>query len=433
MGYAFISYSTQNQTYADAMRELFHRHNIDTWMAPYDIPGGSKYAAVITKAIRNCSCFVLLLSNDSQASEAVDSEVELAALTFKKTIITVELEKVVLNDAFTFYIHNKQIIALHKIGENSPEAKQILTAVKAYTGESEIHRKPEASDAENVSQKAWIETYSGRMILDNRYELRSIIGEGGFGVTYKAIDLKEQRTVAVKVGSFAKARESVNLHRFLIGKTNENLCSVYDATVTANEEVYIAMEWFKDARSLDRAKDHYDFYHDLDDNHFVDSHVRVLCDVLHGLKCLHSCGIIHNDINPSNIMSNGFVTKVIDYSSSYFLHKPETAPEHEHTYIIGKYGCPECKKDYRSDIYSVGMVAYKWLTGSEPQINSNGTLSFDSVRIDREAMLILQKATANNPDDRYQTCDAFIDDLEHYRRLLWNPTFALESYVLGKR
>lgn len=137
MGYAFISYSTKNQASADAMRELFNKHNIDTWMAPYDIPAGSKYAAVITKAIRDCSCFVLLLSNDSQASEAVDSEVELAALTFKKSIITVELEKVILNDAFTFYIHNKQIIAAHKIDKDSREIKQILEAVRAYTNETE--------------------------------------------------------------------------------------------------------------------------------------------------------------------------------------------------------------------------------------------------------------------------------------------------------
>jgi len=149
VGYAFISYSTKNQASADAMRDLFNKHNIDTWMAPYDIPAGSKYAAVITKAIRDCSCFVLLLSNDSQASEAVDSEVELAALTFKKSIITVELEKVILNDAFTFYIHNKQIIAVHKIDKDSSEIKQILEAVKAYTNaddETNIH----SGDAEAI-------------------------------------------------------------------------------------------------------------------------------------------------------------------------------------------------------------------------------------------------------------------------------------------
>lgn len=131
--YAFISYSSKNQSYADAMRTLFKKHNIDTWMAPYDIPAGSKYAAVITKAIRECSCFVLLLSNDSQASEAVDQEVELAVMKYKKSIVIIELEKVVLNDAFTFYVHNKQNIAAHKFDENSQEIAQILEAVKAHT------------------------------------------------------------------------------------------------------------------------------------------------------------------------------------------------------------------------------------------------------------------------------------------------------------
>ncbi|MBQ4050181.1 MAG: TIR domain-containing protein [Oscillospiraceae bacterium] len=133
MGYAFISYSTKNQSSADAVRELFCKHGIDTWMAPYDIPAGSKYAAVITKAIRDCGCFVLLLSNDAQMSEAVDSEVELAVLTYKKSIITIELEKVELNDSFTFYIHNKQIIAVSEINEASYEMKQVLAAVSVYT------------------------------------------------------------------------------------------------------------------------------------------------------------------------------------------------------------------------------------------------------------------------------------------------------------
>lgn len=152
MGYAFISYSTKNQAFADAMRAIFDKHRIDTWMAPYDVPAGSKYAAEITKAIRDCGCFVLLLSNDSQASEAVDSEVELAALTFKKSIITVELEKVTLNDAFTFYIHNKQIIPLREINEESRELKQVLDAVVAYTGRTDEDTETAEAPAEVPNQ-----------------------------------------------------------------------------------------------------------------------------------------------------------------------------------------------------------------------------------------------------------------------------------------
>ncbi len=153
MGYAFISYSTKNQSAADAVRKIFQDKSIDTWMAPYDIPAGSKYAAAITAAIRSCACFVLLLSNDSQASEAVDSEVELAVLTFKKSVITVQLEDVILNDSFTFYIHNKQIIAVNAIDENSPQFKQVLAAVMAYVAAEGTSEKSDRGFSRNKKTK----------------------------------------------------------------------------------------------------------------------------------------------------------------------------------------------------------------------------------------------------------------------------------------
>ena len=136
MGYAFISYSTKNQAMADAIRNTFTANKIDTWMAPYSIPPGSKYAQSITNAIRNCSCFVLILSNASQASEAVDSEVELATLTFKKHIITVQIEDVVLNDAFTFYIHNKQILTIDSVDVTKPAMQSVLAAVIESAGQT---------------------------------------------------------------------------------------------------------------------------------------------------------------------------------------------------------------------------------------------------------------------------------------------------------
>ena len=136
MGYAFISYSTKNQAMADAIRNTFTANKIDTWMAPYSIPPGSKYAQSITNAIRNCSCFVLLLSNASQSSEAVDSEVELAALTFKKNIVTVQIENVVLNDAFTFYIHNKQILPIDSVDVSTPAMQAVLSTVISFAGQT---------------------------------------------------------------------------------------------------------------------------------------------------------------------------------------------------------------------------------------------------------------------------------------------------------
>lgn len=71
MGYAFISYSSKNKSEADAVRALFARNDIDTWMAPYDIPAGAEYAEVLYDALIGCACLVLILTDPSQNSSWV--------------------------------------------------------------------------------------------------------------------------------------------------------------------------------------------------------------------------------------------------------------------------------------------------------------------------------------------------------------------------
>ncbi len=133
MGYAFISYSTKNQSEGDSVRALFNKKGIKTWMAPYDIPAGSGYASEITQAIKNCACFVLLLSKSAQSSMWVDKEVE-RALSHKKSVIVIQLEDIILNDSFEFYLGNCQIQSVKKIDENADGFQKILDAVVALTG-----------------------------------------------------------------------------------------------------------------------------------------------------------------------------------------------------------------------------------------------------------------------------------------------------------
>ncbi|MCD7819156.1 MAG: toll/interleukin-1 receptor domain-containing protein [Lachnospiraceae bacterium] len=98
-------------------------------MAPYDIPAGSRYAYVINDAVQNCSCFVLLLTNASQESQFVEREVE-RAITYRKTIIPVQLEDLELNSGFKFYIGNTQIIAAPEIRADALEFLRILSGIK---------------------------------------------------------------------------------------------------------------------------------------------------------------------------------------------------------------------------------------------------------------------------------------------------------------
>lgn len=134
--YVFISYSTRQQEAADSFRELLLAEGLGVWMAPYSIAPGEKYAAAIERAIRGCSCFALLLSEAAQASQWVDKEVE-RALSHHRNILTLQLENVALNAAFSFYLSNQQFAPVQSFDPDSPEIQSILRSVRAFLAEPE--------------------------------------------------------------------------------------------------------------------------------------------------------------------------------------------------------------------------------------------------------------------------------------------------------
>ncbi len=141
-GYVFISYSSKHQDWAESTRKLLHDNDIKTWMAPYDIPAGNRYTGVIERAIKNCSCFLLLLSNASQESQYVYKEVE-RAVNHRKNIIPMKLEDLELNDDFKFLISSDQIVAVREIKAESEEIQRILKSLKACVRKTNTEKKNE--------------------------------------------------------------------------------------------------------------------------------------------------------------------------------------------------------------------------------------------------------------------------------------------------
>jgi len=129
--YVFISYSTKNQEAADSVRRILIDDNVNTWMAPHNIPAGSKYAHVINDAIENCSCVLLLLSEYSQSSEWVEKEVE-RAVSNKKTIVALHIDESQLNSGFRFYLGNEQIVPVNSIDKNDSNIQKAIKAVKTF-------------------------------------------------------------------------------------------------------------------------------------------------------------------------------------------------------------------------------------------------------------------------------------------------------------
>lgn len=116
-------------------------------MAPGDIPVGSKYAGVINKAVKNCSCFLLVLSNDAQNSVWVAKEVE-RAINYHKPIFSVQIEDMVLNNEFEFYISTDQLVVVRKIDKNANEIKKLLQSVKAVLKEESSNEDEGAHNSE---------------------------------------------------------------------------------------------------------------------------------------------------------------------------------------------------------------------------------------------------------------------------------------------
>lgn len=135
MGYAFISYSSKNGEIKKEFESLLKKNNLEFWLAPDDIPVGSKYAQVINTAIKNCSCFVLLLTKESINSQWVAKEVE-RAINYKKFIIPIQLDNVLLNDEFELYISTDQILTVKTFSKPSNELENLISTIREQNATS---------------------------------------------------------------------------------------------------------------------------------------------------------------------------------------------------------------------------------------------------------------------------------------------------------
>ncbi len=129
-GYVFISCKDKERAYGDSLLALFRENGIKTWIAPDDIPTGKSYVEAINRALKNCSCVVLLLSDAAQKSQWIGKEIE-RAVAYRKPIIPVMIEPVVLTDAFELMLSSSKIFAVQDFDRYSEEMKNVLEGVKA--------------------------------------------------------------------------------------------------------------------------------------------------------------------------------------------------------------------------------------------------------------------------------------------------------------
>ena len=273
-----------------------------------------------------------------------------------------------------------------------------------------------------------MDQYIGKM-LDDRYEILELIGSGGMANVYKARCHRLNRLVAIKILKSDLAENADFRRRFrdeslaVAQLSHANIVSVYDVSTNPDRE-YIVMELI-DGITLKQYMERRGRMDWRESLHFI-------TQIMRGLSHAHSRGIIHRDIKPQNIMvlRDGSV-KVADFGIACLANQGQTLTQE----ALGSvhYISPEQARgdriDARSDIYSAGVVLYEMLTGRLPfegdsavsvaiQHLSSVPLAPRDIdpSIPEPLELICMKAMNSDPNKRYASADAMIEDLEKFRR-----------------
>ncbi|HEY2805786.1 MAG TPA: serine/threonine-protein kinase, partial [Gemmatimonadales bacterium] len=286
------------------------------------------------------------------------------------------------------------------------------------------------------------ETELVRDALKDEYELEKELGRGGMAVVYKARDKQLDREVAIKVLPFSLSFDAEFVERFqrearTAGKLEHpNIIPIYRVG-KSGRVIFFVMKYIR-GKSLSGVIENRGALP-------VAELKRMLTESAGALGYAHKHGIVHRDIKPDNIMFDELGQAIV---ADFGIAKAQSGAKLTGTGMsIGTphYMSPEQARaqnlDGRSDLYSLGVVAYQCLTGHVP-FDGEDSFSIGYKHImeelpipslesaeQREIFPIIQKMMAKKPDDRYQTADEVIRALEggvHAMDMSTMPTRAME-------
>jgi len=273
-----------------------------------------------------------------------------------------------------------------------------------------------------------------------RYRLLRILGQGGLGVVYEAVQQGLGRKVAIKVLRDEVSKNATVLQRFrqeaksasLIG--HENIVDIIDFGETAYGAPYLVMEMLHGEDLAHRLK--------REGSLSADRILSIAQQCCRALSVTHEKGIVHRDMKPENIFlverdSHPDFVKIVDFGIAKMndLEQPgEPGRKLTKTGMI--FGTPEYMSpeqaagkpsDHRVDIYAMGIILFEMITGRVPFVGDsfmavltqhllepvpNMSDVNPAVKISPEFEAIVQRALQKHPDHRFQSMSELADAIQ---------------------
>ena len=277
-------------------------------------------------------------------------------------------------------------------------------------------------------------------IIDGKYRIVRELGAGGMGAVYEGENVRIGRRVAIKV-LHAEAAHAPDLRRRFEREArvaakigSPNICDVLDLGDLPSGHAYLVMEYLE-GEGLDSLLTRVERLP-------AKEIAPIVVQLLDGLSAMHGANIVHRDLKPANVFltdSGGReLVKILDFGISKFQAQTEDLQKTETGALLGTplYMSPEQSRglelDGRSDIYSVGVILYRALSGGHcfdadnlPQLLFKTALEapipleprVDGV--DRSFVPIVEKALEKDPAKRYASAREFRDAIADWMTELY--------------
>ncbi len=256
--------------------------------------------------------------------------------------------------------------------------------------------------------------------VDN-YKILEVIGRGGMGVVFKAMDMNLEKLVALKMIDPFLSRDENFLQRFktearaLARLENQNIVGVYALRET-EYGLFMVMEYVSAKTIAEWLKEKGRFS--------AAETIAIGSQIINAIRHAHKVGVIHRDIKPNNVLLNEDGTvKVMDFGLAKVIQEGGTQNTVTHA-AAGTlyYMSPEQVKglknvDKRSDIYSLGMTLYEMLAGRTPFEKGESEFVIQKQIVEgkiapptkynplipKELVKVIMKAIDKDPEKRFQS------------------------------